>query len=276
MFINVGEELKKARNEGYGIGAFNTNNLEVTKAICKAAKELDQPIIIQTTPSATEYAGLEQIFNIVRTEIESTGIKAAIHLDHGKDFNIAQKCIEAGYRSVMIDGSKLPFAENVALTKRVVEFAHPRNVTVEGEVGVIGTDEGGNEKNESLLSSPDEVKQFVDLTGIDSVAVSIGNQHGAPKGEKINLKLLGDIAKLIEIPLVLHGSSGISDEEIQEAVKIGISKFNVDTNIRKAFISGLKELTDDTTDYRDVLKISMQKVEEVVKERIILLGACSK
>lgn len=272
MFINVSEELKKARNEGYGIGAFNTNNLEVTKAICKAARELDKPIIIQTTPSAIEYAGLEQIFNIVRTEIESTGIKAAIHLDHGKDFEVAQRCIEVGYHSVMIDGSKLPFAENVALTKRVVEFARSRNATVEGEIGVIGAEEGGTKNDNSLLSSPEEVKQFVLLTGIDSVAVSIGNEHGAPAGEKLNLKLLEDIARVIKIPLVLHGSSGVSDEEVRAAIKIGVSKFNVDTNIRRAFIAGLKELTPEMTDYRDVLKISMQKVEEVVKERINLLG----
>ena len=271
MFINVGEELKKAREQKRGIGAFNTNNLEVTKAICRAAKELDQPIIIQTTPSAIEYAGLEQIFNIVRSEIETTGIAAAIHLDHGKTFEDAQKCIEAGYRSVMIDGSKLPFAENVALTKKVVEFARPRNVSVEGEVGVIGTDEGGGENKDSLLSSPEEVLKFVNLTGVDSIAVSIGNQHGAPHGEKIDLKLLEEIAKVVEIPLVMHGSSGISDEEIKSAVHIGVSKFNVDTKIRRAFIAGLQELTPEIADYRDVLKIAMQKVEEVVQERIKLL-----
>ena len=149
MFINEALELQKARESGYAIGAFNTSNLEVTKAICQAAKESGQPVIIQTTPSAIKYAGLLQIFNIVKNEIELTGVSAAIHLDHAKDFETVKECIDIGYRSVMIDGSSLPFAENVALTKKVVEYAHPKNVSVEAEIGMIGTENGEGEESEA-------------------------------------------------------------------------------------------------------------------------------
>ena len=290
MFINVADELKKARNGGYALGAFNTNNLEATKAICAAAKKSNFPIIIQTTPGAIDYAGLRQIFEIVKTEIEEAGIEAALHLDHGKDFEVVKKCIDIGYRSVMIDGSKLPFAENVALTKRVVDYAKPKNVSVEAEIGAIGTDEGAasgkagagvpasvedgmRELTKAIMSSPDEVKRFVELTGVDSIAVSVGNEHGAPEGEKINLKLLEEISKIIEIPLVMHGASGLSDEDIKAVIGLGIAKINIDTQIRKAFIAGLSNINAETRDYREILKISMENIEEVVKEKIGLFSA---
>lgn len=270
MFINVAEELKKARDGGYAIGAFNTSNLEVTKAISMATKETDGIIIIQTTPSAIKYAGLAQIFNIVKNEIESQNIKAAIHLDHAKDFDTVREAIDMGYKSVMIDGSNLPFSENVVLTKRVVEYAHPKNVAVEGEIGLMGSAEGGGEAGSSILSSPEQTKQFVELTGIDSVAVSIGNEHGAPAGESINLELLKEIASIINIPLVLHGSSGLSDDDVAGAIECGVAKINVDTLIRRAFIEGMKDFSVDATDYRDILKIGMNNVKSVVEDKIKL------
>lgn len=272
MFINVADELKKAKSEGYAIGAFNTNNLEVTKAICLAAKKLDAPIIIQTTPSAIEYAGLRQIFDIIRNEIEESGVKAAIHLDHGKTFEDARDAIEAGYRSVMIDGSKLTFAENVALTRKVVEFAHPKNVSVEAEIGILGTKEGGSLEGQGELSTPEDTVKFIELTGIDSIAVSIGNRHGAPVGEKLDLDLLKEIAKNIRIPLVIHGSSGLPDEDVKAAIKLGVAKLNNDTNIRRAFIEGAKEAPEDVKDYRDIMKLGMERVEEVVEKRIKLFS----
>lgn len=268
MFINVAEELKNARKSGWATGAFNTSNLEVTKAICSAAKKSGKPIIIQVTPSAIEYAGLKQIFDIVKNEIEESGIEAAIHLDHAKDFEIIRDCIDVGFRSVMIDGSKLSFEENVALTKKVVEYAHQKNVVVEGEIGAIATDEGGAISGENILSTPEEVGRFVELTGIDSVAVSIGNEHGAPEGEKLDLGLLKKIADIVEIPLVLHGSSGLDDDDIKSAISLGVAKINIDTAIRKAFIDGMRNIDQEEKDYREILKISMKNVEEVVKEKI--------
>lgn len=267
MFINVAEELTTARKNGYAIGAFNTNNLEVTKAIAIAAKKSHKMVIIQTTPSAIEYAGLSQIFNIVKNEIDNLDIEAAIHLDHAKDFETVKKAIDIGYKSVMIDGSRLTFSENVALTKKVVEYAHPKNVAVEGEIGLLGN-EGGTDNYEKILSSPEQTKQFVDLTGIDSVAISIGNQHGAPEGEKIDIELLKDIAKDVKIPLVLHGSSGLSREDIESAIGQGVAKINVDTLVRKAFIKGIKDSELDTHDYRDILQVCMENITEIVFEKI--------
>ena len=264
--MNVREELNKARQQGYAIGAFNTNNLEVTKAICLAAAKLGRPILIQTTPSALEYAGLQTLFDIVRDQILDAKINAAIHLDHAKDFKIIKEAVEAGYKSIMFDGSKYPFDENVAMTEEVVQFAHLHDVCVEAEVGVIAREEGGLLSGQSVLSAPEQVKKFVELTGVDSIAVSVGNEHGAPKGEKINLPLLRQIADIIEIPLVMHGASGLPIGDIREAISIGVAKFNIDTNIRRAFVGEIE--SSKAEDYRDALKEGMEEVEKVVGQYI--------
>jgi len=268
--INVADELRKAREGGYAIGAFNTNNLEVTKAICAAASEFDVPILIQTTPSAIDYAGLSQIFAIVANEIKATGIKAAIHLDHAKDFNVIAEAIKAGYKSIMFDGSKYPFDENVNLTSKVVNFAHKYGVSVEAEVGVIAREEGGHLSHRAVYSAPDEVKKFVELTGVDSIAVSVGNEHGAPEGEKVNLGLLKKIAEVVDIPLVMHGASGLPVGDIREAIHLGVSKFNIDTNIKKAFTNAIEG--SDEEDYREAIKDGMEEVKKVVKKYIKLFS----
>lgn len=263
--IDVGRELKKARQGRYAIGAFNTADLEVTKAICAGAKETDATILIQTTPSAIEYAGLQSLFDIVRDEIENSGVKAAIHLDHAKDFRIIKAAIEIGYRSVMFDGSDLDFEENINLTHKVVRFAHSQRVSVEAEVGVISTDEGsGIHSKKAVYSDPKEVLDFVQQTGVDSVAVSIGNEHGGPRGEKLNIDLLKKIAEIVEIPIVIHGSSGLSESDIHEAILAGAAKFNIDTNIKRAFTKGIR--SSESEDYRKALGEGMEAVEAVVKK----------
>lgn len=270
--MDIASELRKARAEGYAIGAFNTSNLEITKAICEAAKEYDKFILIQTTPSAIKYAGLQTIFDIVRDEVENSGIKAAIHLDHGKDWEIAKACIDAGYKSVMIDGSLLPYDDNVALTKKVVEYAHDRGVVVEGEIGVLAAGEVDEHKKTGtdILSSPERTADFVKETAVDSIAVAIGNEHGAPQHESIDLDLLAEISKVINIPLVIHGSSGLSNEQIRSAIKLGVAKFNVDTLLRRAFLAGMRDISSKEKDPREVFKRSMAAVEEVVRKRIEL------
>lgn len=272
IFMNVAEELKKARAGKYAIGAFNTSNLEVTKAICKAASEFDTPILVATTPSAIEYAGLQSIFDIVRDEIASSNITASIHLDHGKDFELIKETISIGYKSVMFDGSKLSFEENAHLTERLVEFAHRHGASVEAEVGVIGHEEGGHVSGHSTLSAPAEVKRFVDLTGVDSIAVAIGNEHGAPKGEKLNIELLREIAENIDIPLVLHGASGLSEGDLREAISAGVAKINIDTNIRKAFLEEIQH-SHEEGDYRIPLAEGMEEVEKVVSRYLKIFNA---
>jgi len=270
MFINVGEELQKARENGYAIGAFNTSNLEVTKAICAAAKERNASVIIQTSPKSIKYAGLKQLFDIVKNEIEETGISAAIHLDHATDFELIREAIEVGYRSIMFDGSKLAFEENISETKKIVDYAHSKNVSVEGEIGIIPS--GSQDEARPAVSDPEEVKRFVDITGVDSVAISIGNQHGAPEGEKIDLELLKKIAELVKIPLVLHGSSGLSDEDIKQAINTGVAKINIDTLIRRAFMEGLQSEVS-TNDFRELLRDTMERVTDVVAQKIDQLKA---
>lgn len=264
--INVTENLRHARENGYAIGAFNTNNLEVTKAICAAASKHNAPILIQTTPGAIEYAGLEQIFTIIENEIKDRGIKAAIHLDHAKDFSMIKRAVEIGYKSVMFDGSHFPFEENIVLTSKVVHYAHKHNVAVEAEVGVIAHEEGGRLSHKAVYSVPHEVKKFIEATGIDSVAVSVGNEHGAPKGERIDFGLLAKIAEVVNIPLVMHGASGLSTGDIREAISIGVSKFNIDTNIRKAFAGAIE--SSHEPDYREAIKDGMEEVEKIVEKYI--------
>ncbi len=266
--IDVKRELVKARNSHRAIGAFNTNNLEVTKAICRAAAKFDHPILIQTTPSAIEYAGLKTIFDIVTDEIAANHIKAAIHLDHAKDYKIIQQVIEVGYKSIMFDGSRYNYKENIQMTKEVVKFAHQHGVCVEAEVGVIGREEGGFVSGHSILSAPEQVRSFIEETGVDSIAVSVGNEHGAPKGEKVDLQLLKQIADVVEIPLVMHGASGLSFGDIREAIGIGVAKFNIDTNIKKAFVQEIEKSKAD--DYRDAMKEGMEEVEKVVEKYIKL------
>jgi len=263
--MDVKNELNKARQNRYAIGAFNTSNLEVTKAIVCAAAKFDIPILIATTPSAIEYAGLKTIFDIVRDEIANSKIKAAIHLDHGKDFNQIKEAIEVGYKSVMFDGSKLSFDENVHLTERLVEYAHRHDVCVEAEVGVIGHEEGGKVSGKSEKSAPDQVKKFIELTGVDSIAVSVGNEHGAPKGESLDFKLLKSIADVIDIPLVLHGASGLKFHDLSEAIDVGVAKINIDTNIRHAFLHEI-ETSKEKNDYRVPFAEGMEEVEKVVSK----------
>lgn len=269
--------LKGAQEGKYSIGAFNTNNLEITQAIINGAKKLNSPVIIQTTPSAIDYAGLSNIFLIVKNEIESQKASAFIHLDHAKDFETVRQAVEIGYPSVMIDGSQLSFEENIQLTRRVVNFAHTRGVAVEGELGAIGKGEGGAIEKNSSLTDPSQAAEFVKRTGIDSLAVSIGNAHGAPTGEKIDLELLSAIADKVNIPLVLHGSSGLKTRDLKMATTNGICKVNIDTNIRTTVIEAMKiGLKKPTKDYRDILSRARDEVEKIVEQYIKILGSAEK
>lgn len=277
MIARVQDVLKKAQKDGYAVGAFNTNNLEITQAIIEAAEELKSPVIIQTTPSAIEYAGLEEIYAIVWTAISNSKVPAVLHLDHGKNFEIVKQAVDIGYPSVMIDASILSFEENVHLVQRVVAYAHQHGVAVESEIGAIGLGEEGIKEGETLFTDPDQAAEFVRLTEVDSLGVSIGNAHGAPEGEKINVELLKKIKSKIMIPLVLHGSSGLSTSDIHHAIKNGICKINIDTNIRRTVIAAMKsELKNNPKDYRDVLGEVREEVKALVKKYIKILDSVRK
>lgn len=270
MFLNLKKALKIASQNGFSIGAFNVFDLEGIKAVAEAAAQMSAPVIIQTTPKAIEFAGLEQIFDMVKNEIAEKKINAAIHLDHGKDFSVIKRAIDIGYGSVMIDASDFDFNDNVALTKKVVQYAKKYDVNVEAEIGAIGKE--GGEGIRGKLTDPDLAKDFVIKTGIDEVAVSVGNRHGAPKGEKVNFELLQKISQIIEIPIVMHGSSGLSEPDIKKAIGYGVAKFNIDTNLRKVFLEGMSE-SQKANDPRDILNKIMAAQIEVVKKYIDIFNS---
>lgn len=268
---------KCAREGRYAIGAFNTYNLEVTEAIAKAASLLESPVIFQITPGAIEYAGLPQIFDIVNNAIAEYDLKAAIHLDHALDFSIIKKCLDIGFNSVMIDGSKLPFLSNVAITEKVVHYAKEFGASVEAEIGIISRSEGGKTSTDGKFTDPELAYEFVQKTGIDSLAVAIGNEHGAPKEEKLNFELLETISNKVNKPIVIHGASGLSRGDIKKAIEAGASKFNIDTNIRKTF---LKEFSDNydknETDPREVFNEVKSAITKLVKDYIGIFGSEGK
>jgi len=274
-FIDLKKYYNRAMKEGFAIGAFNTSDLEMTQAIASGAAEKKSPVIIQTSPSAIEYAGLQQIFDIVKNEIVENNMSATIHLDHGKDFSIAKSCIDIGYQSVMIDGSELEFDANVNLTKKVVDYAKRHNVSVEGEFGAIGSDD--KKSSHGGKTDPKMALEFVEKTGVDSLGVSIGNAHGAPKGEKLDLDLLDRIRlEVSDTPLVIHGSSGLSRKDIREAIKRGVVKFNIDTNLRKAFTKNIEKKERSVIDPREYLGEAREAVSKLVKDYIDIFGSTGK
>lgn len=279
---------QKAFNECWGLGAFNTSNLEITQAIALGLDAQKSPGIIQTSESAIEYAGLETLRNIIEGIAKTLEVPIFLHLDHGHSFEIVERCINAGYKSVMIDGSKLSFEENVVLTKKVVDLAHQNSVWVEGEIGAIqgkeGMKDGEMKYDESLLTSPEEAADFAEKTGVDSLAVSIGTIHGAFRGEeKIRFERLKQIREKVGVPLVLHGASGLPGLEISQAVKMGIAKVNIDTELREAFYGSVEKTIEKdkathimSVDPRKMLTPAKIAVQRVVEEKVRLLGSAGK
>lgn len=273
MFISLRELYKMAEEKNVGIGAFNTNNLEITQAIVSAAEELSLPLIVQTTPGAIEYAGLKELFGIVKTLIDESAVPLTIHLDHAKEIDLINRCLDIGYKSVMFDGSDLLFENNVSETKKVVDLAHKYGALVEGEIGVVGRSEEGREKVLQKYTDPDQAVNFVRLTGVDALAVSIGNVHGGPTKEKIDLDLLKKIDQVVDVPLVLHGASGLSGSDIVQAIKFGIRKINIDTQIKRSFKKGLQENIDDPDkDFRDYLSDAREDAENTIKKYLRLFN----
>lgn len=299
------ELLTHAKQEGYAIGAFNINNMEILQAIISAAEAEKSPVIIAVSEGAIQYAGLRYIVSMVRTASEEISIPLSLHLDHGKDLEIIRKVMEGGFTSVMIDGSHLDFKGNISITKKVVEMAKERGISVEGELGRL---KGIEEKvavseREAFLTDPDEAKEFVEKTGVDALAVAIGTSHGAYKfkGEpKLDFDRLEAIAKRLEIPLVLHGASGvpqqvlekaerfgaklpgakgIPDEAIQKAIALGICKINIDTDLRLSFIGAIREILmtkPEEFDPRKILGPGREAIRQTVQAKMKLFGSSGK
>lgn len=270
MLVTSKKLLLEAQREGYAIGAFNASNLELVKAIINAAENLESPVIVETTPKAIEYAGLKYLSVIIKKAAEMTHIPVVLHLDHGLSVNIVEECLEEGYTGIMIDGSHLSLDKNISLTQEVILISHRKKIPVEGELGEVTA--------YLRLTNPDEVSYFVRQTNIDSLAVAIGSSHGHAKDEKLNLELLEKIRKKTDIPLVLHGASGVSDSDIKEAIKRGICKINIDTEIREVFTEAVKNSlkNQESLDPRIYLKKGEEKVRELIERKIKLFGSAYK
>jgi len=296
--------LVPATQKAYAVGAFNVNNLEVVLAVAEAAVEEKSPAIVAVTPSAIKYGGLVYLSKIVRTAAESASVPMSLHLDHGEDFETASKCVSAGFTSVMIDGSHLTFEQNIELTKKVVDVAHPKSVSVEAELGrLAGVEEKTVEEKEAILTDPNVAKEFVERTGVDALAVAVGTSHGAYKFKtepKLDFERLKLIRGKIDIPLVLHGASsvpawiiekatkygaqlggakGIPEEHIKKAISLGIAKINIDTDLRLAFTAAVREVLANSPkefDPRKILGPAKEAMKEVVKGKMRLFGSSGK
>jgi len=281
VLVSNKELMDKAYEEGYAVGAFNINNMEILQAIVSAAVEENSPVILAASTGAIKYAGMDYLVSMVRVAAQSVDIPMSLHLDHGPDFEWAMKCIRGGFTSVMIDGSKYPYDQNVALTRRVVESAHACGVPVEAELGrLVGVeDEISVTEREAFFTDPEEARSFVEETECDSLAVSIGNAHGIYKGEpKLDFKRLEEIHEVVEVPLVLHGASGIPDHDITRATKHGISKINIDTELRLAFRDAVRKVVCETDVYdpRKFAGPARDAMREVVRHKIRIFGSKDK
>lgn len=273
-FASVKELLCKAQENGYAVPAFNVENMETVQGVIQAAEELNCPVILQTTPSSVNYAGLDFFTACVRNAIRNTRVPVALHLDHGSSYELAARAMKEGYSSVMIDGSRLNFEDNVALTSRVSELGKILGVSVEAELGSVGGKEDGLTSESVLLTNAAEAVEFAERTKVDSLAVAIGTAHGFYKGEpKLDIKRLKEIKAAVDIPLVLHGTSGVPDEIVKECIKNGICKVNYATDLRNVFTKAVKlnmEKNPDNIDPTKYLGAGREAVSEIVKKRIRL------
>ena len=280
--VSVAEILADAKARSYAVGAFNLNNMEILQAIIGAAEAERSPVILQASQGGIAYAGLEYIAAMAKVAAEKATVPVALNLDHGTSFEQAVRCIRHGFSAVMIDGSHHPYSENVSICQRVVAAAQAVGVSVEGELGRIGgtEDDISVDEKDAMLADPNEVVSFVAETDVDCLAVAIGTAHGVYHGEpKLDFERLAKIRSLVEIPLVLHGASGVSDEDIKQAIARGICKINIDTELRQAFSGAVRgELAADPSqiDPRKLLGPARSAMEEVVREKLRLFGSSQK
>ena len=274
------EMLLDAQKRGYAVGAFNCENMEMVKAIIAAAENLRAPLMLQTTPSTIRYGKLDTIAAMVSAEAKRASVPVCLHLDHGDSFDLAVQAIDAGYTSVMIDGSKLPFEENIAVTAKVADVARAAGIPVEAELGKVGGKEDDLEAEADTNTDPQQAKEFAERTGVTSLAVAIGTAHGFYVGTPVlDKERLSAIRKLVDIPLVLHGASGLSDEDVRDCVSRGICKVNFATELRKAFTDACRKLAAEDPkayDPKAFGKAGMAAVTELVMNRMKVCGCDGK
>ena len=302
--VNTREMFQKAYEGGYAIGAFNVNNMEIVQGITEAAKKTKAPLILQVSAGARKYANHTYLMKLVEAALIETDLPICLHLDHGDSFELCKSCIDGGFTSVMIDGSHLPFEENIALTRQVVEYAHPRNVTVEGELGRLAgvEDEVNVSSEDASYTRPEEVEEFVRRTGVDSLAIAIGTSHGAFKfkGEaKLRFDILEEVARRLPgFPIVLHGASsvvpeyvalinqyggdmagakGVPEDMLRKAASMAVCKINIDSDLRLAMTAKIREaLATDPKNFdpRKYLAPARSAIADIVEHKILHVLGC--
>ena len=303
--VTTKEMFKKAYEGGYAIGAFNVNNMEIIQGITEAAKEVNAPLILQVSAGARRYAKHTYLMKLIEAALIETDLPICVHLDHGDSFELCKSCIDGGFTSVMIDGSHLPFEENVALTKKVVDYAHERGVVVEGELGrLAGIEDAINVSEEdAFFTDPDQAEEFVKRTGVDSLAIAIGTSHGAYKfkGEpRLRFDILEEIQKRLPgFPIVLHGASsvipefvekinkyggdmpgaqGVPEDMLRKAASMAVCKINIDSDLRLAMTATIREFFANNPshfDPRQYLGPARAAIKELVKHKIVNVLGCA-
>ena len=304
--VTTKEMFEKAYNGGYAIGAFNVNNMEIVQGITEAAKELNAPLILQVSKGARKYANHTYLMKLVEAAVIETGLPIALHLDHGDSFELCKSCIDGGFTSVMIDASSKPFEDNIALTRQVVDYAHDHGVVVEAELGTLAgiEDEVNVSAEDSSYTRPEDVQEFVERTGCDSLAIAIGTSHGAYKFKpgtdpKLRLDILDDVAeRLPGFPIVLHGSSsvpqefvtlinenggnmpgaiGIPEEQLRLAAQRAVCKINIDSDLRLAMTACIRKYFNEHPDHfdpRQYLAPARTAIKEMVMHKIVDVLGC--
>lgn len=276
MLVSTNQMLLDAQKGGYAVPAFNIHNLETIQVVVETANELKSPVILAATPSTVKYAGIDYLINMIETASEKYDIPIAFHLDHHEDVESIKKAILLGCKSVMIDASHHPFEENVKIVKEVVDFAHRYDVSVEAELGkLVGQeDDLVVDESESSYTDPKLAKEFVERTGVNSLAVAIGTAHGLYKNEpKLDYERLKEIKKVVDIPLVLHGASGVPFNSVRETIKDGICKVNIATELKMPFAESLKEFflkNPNESDQRKYLIPAKEAMKKVVVDKILM------
>ncbi|MBE6564403.1 MAG: class II fructose-1,6-bisphosphate aldolase [Ruminococcaceae bacterium] len=305
--VTTRDMFKKAYDGGYAIGAFNINNMEIIQAVTEAAADLKSPLILQVSAGARKYAKHAYLMALAQAAIEDTGIDFALHLDHGEDFEICKSCIDGGFTSVMIDGSKHSFEDNIALTKKVVEYAHAHGVTVEGELGKLAgiEDDVNVSAEDACYTDPSQVEEFVEKTGVDSLAIAIGTSHGAYKfkGEaRLRFDILEEVGRRLPgFPIVLHGASsvipelvdeinacggnmpgakGVPEDMLRKAASMAVCKINIDSDLRLGMTAAIRRVmknSPEVFDPRGYLSVARAEVNKVVRHKIVnVLGSDNK
>ena len=303
--VNTTEMFKKAYEGGYAIGAFNVNNMEIVQGITEAAKEVNAPLILQVSAGARKYAKHTYLMKLIEAALIETDLPIAVHLDHGDSFELCKSCIDGGFTSVMIDGSHLPFEENIALTRKVVEYAHEKGVTVEGELGrLAGIEDAVNVSEEdAAFTKPEEVEEFVSRTGVDSLAIAIGTSHGAYKfkgAPSLRFDILEEVQRRLPgFPIVLHGASsvipeyvdqinqfggnmpgarGVPEEMLRKAASMAVCKINIDSDLRLAMTATVrKKFAENPSEFdpRKYLGPAREEIKKLVKHKLINVLGCA-